>query len=195
MLPRRHEGSISHRYSRSDVPAIVSLPPLVAVSLLTSTNAGLESTSSSVRSESSSNRRRTDLYDADYGTSFFKTAGIANPYTVTVATGVVNVGMTRSSHFSPSLCSRLDGFSFAVPGIYLMERLGRRKLLIYGAIWMSGCNCEFNSLLLFRSYRLSLRGFAVIVGAVSTALPGSESANAVLIAFTLLFIAAFASTW
>ena len=118
---------------------------------LTMENAGLESTSSSVGCDYISNSDEKLTLRVDYGTSFFQSAGISNPYTITVATGVVNVGMTRSSHFSLSLCSRLDGFSLAVPGIYLMERLGRRKLLIYGAIWMSACNCKSNSLRSFEN--------------------------------------------
>lgn len=91
-----------------------------------------------------------------YGTSFFKAAGVSSPYAITVATGGVNVLMT-------------------IPGIYLMERAGRRKLLFYGAIWMSACN--------------------LIIGAVAVAHGGSSSANTVLIVFTLLFIGAFAATW
>ena len=78
-----------------------------------------------------------------YGTSFFQSAGIANPYTITVAVGVVNVGMTRSFFILFPFVHRLIP-CITVPGIYLMERLGRRKLLIYGAIWMSACNCQYN---------------------------------------------------
>ncbi|KAL8283937.1 hypothetical protein RQP46_005369 [Phenoliferia psychrophenolica] len=83
--------------------------------------------------------------------------GILNsPYLITVATGVVNVGMT-------------------IPGIYMVERLGRRKFLLGGALWMSFCQ--------------------LIVGAVAVGKKGSDTANNVLVAFTLLFIAGFASTW
>jgi SP family sugar:H+ symporter-like MFS transporter len=37
-----------------------------------------------------------------YGTSFFIQSGISQPYLITVATGVVNVGMTIPGEFSPS---------------------------------------------------------------------------------------------
>lgn len=51
-----------------------------------------------------------------YGTSFFVQTGVSSPYLITVATGVMNTGMT-------------------IPGIYMVERLGRRKFLLYGAAW------------------------------------------------------------
>jgi len=91
-----------------------------------------------------------------FGTTFFKSAGISKPYLITVATGVVNVGMT-------------------LPGIYMVERLGRRRYLLGGAIWM--CICQ------------------LIIGVVSVAEAGSDSAHKVLVAFTCLFIGGFAATW
>ena len=57
-----------------------------------------------------------------YGTSFFKNSGIKNSFLISVATNVVNVGMT-------------------VPGIWGVERFGRRRLLLIGAAGM--CVCEF----------------------------------------------------
>jgi sugar porter (SP) family MFS transporter len=57
-----------------------------------------------------------------YGTTFFAASGISNPFLVTVATNVVNVGMT-------------------LPGTWAIERFGRRKLLLIGAAGM--CVCEF----------------------------------------------------
>lgn len=90
-----------------------------------------------------------------YGTAFFKSAGVTKPFLITVATGVVNVAMT-------------------VPGIILVERLGRRKFLLYGAAWMSLCQ--------------------LIVGVVSITDTSSAGQN-VLVAFTCLFIAGFAATW
>ncbi|KAK7455887.1 hypothetical protein VKT23_010925 [Stygiomarasmius scandens] len=55
-----------------------------------------------------------------YGTAFFQSAGITQPFLITVATGVVNVAMT-------------------IPGIIAVEKLGRRKFLLIGAAWMSFC--------------------------------------------------------
>jgi len=90
-----------------------------------------------------------------YGTAFFISAGIEKPYLITVATGVVNVAMT-------------------IPGILLVERAGRRKVLLFGALIMAICQ--------------------LIVGATSVGSSGPATNN-VLVAFTCLFIATFASTW
>jgi hypothetical protein len=57
-----------------------------------------------------------------FGTTFFKQSGIQNPFLITIATNVVNVGMT-------------------VPGILAVDRVGRRNLLLIGAAGM--CLCEF----------------------------------------------------
>lgn len=53
-----------------------------------------------------------------YGTQFFKSSGIENPFIIQVITNVVNVVST-------------------VPGIALVELAGRRRLLFWGAIGMS----------------------------------------------------------
>jgi len=92
-----------------------------------------------------------------YGTTFFKNSGISNSFLVSVATNVVNVGMT-------------------IPGIYMIERVGRRNLLLIGAAGM--CICEY---------------IVAIVGVtVST---GNIAGQHVLIAFVCIYIAFFASTW
>jgi hypothetical protein len=44
-----------------------------------------------------------------YGTTFFKRSGISDPFLISVATNVVNVGMT-------------------IPGILAVDRVGRRTL-------------------------------------------------------------------
>jgi len=63
----------------------------------------------------------------------------------------------------------------SLPGLFLVERLGRRPLLLWGAgIMFVG---------------------QIVTGAVSKAYPNDKVAGDVLIAFTCLFIAAFASTW
>ncbi|RLV92827.1 High-affinity glucose transporter SNF3 [Spathaspora sp. JA1] len=53
-----------------------------------------------------------------YGTTFFKSSGISNAFTIQMATNIVNVGMT-------------------FPGIALIEMIGRRKLLLSGSVVMS----------------------------------------------------------
>ncbi|KAH9479420.1 Major facilitator-type transporter ecdD [Psilocybe cubensis] len=92
-----------------------------------------------------------------YGTTFFKNSGINNPFTISIVTGVVNVVMT-------------------IPGIWGIERFGRRRLLLVGAIGM--CLCEY---------------IVAIIGAtISTE---NIAGQKVLIAFVCLYIAFFASTW
>jgi len=91
-----------------------------------------------------------------YGTSYFTNSGISNPFVVTMITSVVNVVGT-------------------VPGLFLVEKWGRRPLLMCGAIGMSVCQ--------------------LIVASVGTALPDSSSASKALIAFVCFYIVFFASTW
>lgn len=55
-----------------------------------------------------------------YGTTFFQRSGIANPFIISIATNVVNVGTTV----------------FAFWGV---EKLGRRSLLLIGAAGMAFC--------------------------------------------------------
>lgn len=92
-----------------------------------------------------------------YGTTFFTNSGIKNGFLVSIATGVVNVFMT-------------------LPGIWGVERFGRRRLLLIGAIGM--CVCEF------------------IVAIVGVKVSESNLAGQhVLVAFICIYIAFFASTW
>ncbi|KAK6455912.1 glucose transporter/sensor [Scheffersomyces xylosifermentans] len=92
-----------------------------------------------------------------FGTTFFKRAGIKNEFVIQMATSIVNFGST-------------------VPGILLIEVLGRRKLLLGGS-----CIMAVSQLIV------------AIVG-VATG-QGSTSANQCLVAFVCIFIAAFAATW
>ncbi|KAE9398530.1 MFS monosaccharide transporter [Gymnopus androsaceus JB14] len=92
-----------------------------------------------------------------YGTTFFTASGINNPFLITVAVNVVNMGAT-------------------IPGVWGIERFGRRRLLLVGAIGMA--ICEF---------------IVAIVGVtVST---NDLAGQHVLIAFVCIYIAFFASTW
>ena len=92
-----------------------------------------------------------------YGTVFFKNSGISDPFLITIATNIINVFMT-------------------LPGMWGVERFGRRRLLLVGAAGM--CICEF---------------LVAIVGVTvsTTNLAGQK----VLIAFVCIYIAFFASTW
>ncbi|KAL9636777.1 MAG: hypothetical protein Q9204_002123 [Flavoplaca sp. TL-2023a] len=91
-----------------------------------------------------------------YGTSFFNNAGIENPFIVSVITGVVNVAST-------------------VPGLYLVEKWGRRPLLLFGAVGMFVCQ--------------------YIVAIAGTVDPDNTATNKVLIAFVCIYIFFFASSW
>lgn len=90
-----------------------------------------------------------------YGTTFFQSSGISNSFLISLATNIVNVGMT-------------------IPGVVLIELIGRRKLLLGGAAVMSTSQ--------------------LIIAIVSVA-SDSQSANQVMVAFSCIFIAAFAASW
>jgi sugar porter (SP) family MFS transporter len=90
-----------------------------------------------------------------YGTQFFKNSGIHNPFLIGLTTNLVNVIST-------------------IPGLILVEKWGRRPILLFGAIGMTVC--EF---------------IVAIVGVTAT----SEVANKVLIAFVCFYIFFFACSW
>ncbi|KAF2004386.1 glucose transporter-like protein [Amniculicola lignicola CBS 123094] len=92
-----------------------------------------------------------------YGTQYFENAGFDNAFTIQVITNSVNVAST-------------------FPGLYMVEKLGRRNLLLLGAIGM--CVCQF---------------IVAITGTVAgtTDLPAQRAA----IAFVCIYIFFFASSW
>ncbi|KKA16360.1 MFS monosaccharide transporter [Rasamsonia emersonii CBS 393.64] len=90
-----------------------------------------------------------------YGTSFFQNSGIQNSFVITLITSIINVAST-------------------FPGLYMVEKWGRRPLLLFGAVGM--CVSQ------------------LIVAIVGTA-ASSVVANKVLIAFVCLYIFFFASSW
>ncbi|KAJ3390348.1 hypothetical protein HDU84_007603 [Entophlyctis sp. JEL0112] len=92
-----------------------------------------------------------------YGTTFFKQAGFSNSFTISMITSGVNMVAT-------------------IPSFYLIEKVGRRKLLFWGAVVM--CICE---------YIVAIVG--VVVGSDNT------SAQTTLVVFVCIYICAFASTW
>ncbi|KAL8732614.1 MAG: hypothetical protein Q9166_002589 [cf. Caloplaca sp. 2 TL-2023] len=91
-----------------------------------------------------------------YGTSFFTNSGIDDSFIVSVITGVVNVAST-------------------IPGLYLVEKWGRRPLLLFGAAGMFVCQ--------------------YIVAIAGTVDPDNAATNKVLIAFVCIYIFFFASSW
>ncbi|KAF1966683.1 general substrate transporter [Bimuria novae-zelandiae CBS 107.79] len=91
-----------------------------------------------------------------YGTTFFKQVGIHNEFLISMITTIVNVLSTPISFWA-------------------IEKLGRRSLLIYGAVGM--LVCEF------------------IIAIVGTVDEGSKAAGICLIVFTCFYIFFFATTW
>lgn len=92
-----------------------------------------------------------------YGTTFFQNSGIQNPFLITIATNVVNVGMT-------------------VPGIWAVDKVGRRRLLLIGALGMLICE-----------YLVAIIGVTISVE--------NKSGQKALIALVCIYIAFFAATW
>ncbi|KAH8732654.1 general substrate transporter [Phaeosphaeriaceae sp. PMI808] len=92
-----------------------------------------------------------------YGTSFFQNAGFSNPFTITMITSCVNVAST-------------------FPGLYLVEKWGRRNLLLFGAVGMAVC--QF---------------IVAITGTVAGV--ANQSAQKALVAFVCIYIFFFACSW
>jgi len=92
-----------------------------------------------------------------YGTVFFENSGISNPFLVIIIISITNVLTT-------------------IPSLWGVERFGRRRLLLVGAVGM--CVCQF---------------LVAIVGVtISTS---NAAGQKVSIAFVCTYIAFFASTW
>ncbi|PVF97964.1 putative monosaccharide transporter [Serendipita vermifera] len=92
-----------------------------------------------------------------YGTTLFKNSGIKNPFTISIATNVVNVVMT-------------------IPAFWAVDHIGRRRLLLIGAIGMLICE-----------YLIAIIGVTISVE--------NLSGQKCLVAFVCIYIAFFASTW
>lgn len=90
-----------------------------------------------------------------YGTQFFKNSGLKNPFVDSLITNVVNVVST-------------------FPGLYMVEKWGRRPLLMFGAVGM-----------------FVAQFIIAIVGTTAS----SVVANKVLIAFICVYIFFFACSW
>ncbi|KAF2662999.1 high affinity glucose transporter RGT2 [Lophiostoma macrostomum CBS 122681] len=92
-----------------------------------------------------------------FGTSFFQNSGIKNPFIVSMITSCVNVAST-------------------FPGLYLVEKWGRRNLLLFGAIGMAVCQ---------------------FIVAITGTVAGIDnlSAQKALIAFVCIYIFFFACSW
>lgn len=93
-----------------------------------------------------------------YGTTFFTNAGISSPFVIALITNIVNVVST-------------------VPGMILVESLGRRRLLMVGAGGMAVCQ--------------------LIVATVGTTVHSTHAhaANLILIIFICFDLFFFAASW
>jgi sugar porter (SP) family MFS transporter len=98
-----------------------------------------------------------------YGTTFFQSAGISNPFIITIIADVVNTCMT-------------------IVGINLIDRVGRRRLLLIGAAGMMVCE-----------YIVAIVG--VTAGQVASDGTVNKTAQRVLIAFVCFYISFFATSW
>ncbi|OTA98345.1 hypothetical protein M426DRAFT_113736 [Hypoxylon sp. CI-4A] len=101
-----------------------------------------------------------------YGTQYFKNSGIENSFTIQVITSCINVVST-------------------IPGLYLVDKVGRRPLLLWGAVGM--CTSQF---------------LVAMLGTLTTGQDNSGNtivynlaAQKAGIAFVCLYIFFFASTW
>ncbi|CAK3835040.1 high affinity glucose transporter rgt2 [Lecanosticta acicola] len=92
-----------------------------------------------------------------YGTQYFENAGFSNPFIISVITNGVNVLST-------------------VPGLYLVEKMGRRNLLLMGAVGMAICQY-----------------IVAITGTVTDT--DNISAQKAAIAFVCIYLFFFASSW
>jgi SP family sugar:H+ symporter-like MFS transporter len=99
-----------------------------------------------------------------YGTSYFKNAGFHNPFIISVITNCVNVVST-------------------FPGLYMVEKWGRRPLLLFGAVGMFVCQ-----------YIVAITGTVEEHKSGSGPIANQSAANA-LIAFVCVYIFFFACSW
>jgi len=93
-----------------------------------------------------------------YGATIFESAGIEDPIQTQLILGAVNVAMT-------------------IPGLWLIERLGRRVPLVLGGLWQAT--------------------WLLIFAIIGVALPPTENevSGIVMIVAACMFIASFAATW
>ncbi|KAI0359443.1 general substrate transporter [Trametes cingulata] len=97
------------------------------------------------------------VFISSYGTTFFADAGMKNPFFVSVVVNIVQMGMT-------------------IPGLWGVERLGRRPLLIGGGIAMALC------------------GYTIAILGVVTSFQDLATQKAV-IALVCIYFAAYATSW
>lgn len=97
-----------------------------------------------------------------YGTTIFSATGLSNSYVTSIILGTVNVVAT-------------------IAGLWIVDKVGRRKAMMAGAAWMAVCLLIYSFV---GHYQLDH------INPSSTPQAGN-----IMIVFTCLFIAAFAATW
>ncbi|KAJ4315437.1 hexose transporter hxt5 [Neodidymelliopsis sp. IMI 364377] len=100
-----------------------------------------------------------------YGTTIFAATGLQNSYVTSIILGTVNVAAT-------------------IIGLWIVENVGRRMAMMCGAAWMFVC-------LFIYSF---VGHFVSTPGDNGQPVPTPVAGN-IMIVFTCLFIAAFATTW
>lgn len=112
-----------------------------------------------------------------YGTTIFVATGLSNSFVTQIILGAVNVGCT-------------------FPGLWFVDRFGRRICMIIGGIWM----CKFGPCHFIDITDGPVMCFMVFASVGHFVLDqntpqNTPTAGTVMIVFACLFIAAYASTW
>ncbi|KAG5362796.1 Low-affinity glucose transporter HXT3 [Yarrowia sp. B02] len=100
-----------------------------------------------------------------YGTSIFKAIGMSDSFATSMIFGGIN-------------------FLSTFGGLYIVDRFGRRKCLLGGAMVMFVCFLIYSTI-----------GFAALYPNGDTTLPASKIVGDAMILLTCIFIVAFATTW
>ncbi|ERS97058.1 hypothetical protein HMPREF1624_06387 [Sporothrix schenckii ATCC 58251] len=101
-----------------------------------------------------------------YGTQFFKNSGFTNSFTISLITNCVNTAST-------------------FPGLYAIEKWGRRPVLFWGAVGM--CTAQFIVAILGTTTTTQdAQGNIIVL---------NESAQKAAIAFICIYIFCFAASW
>lgn len=93
-----------------------------------------------------------------FGTTIFAQIGLSNGFVISLVLGAVNVGAT-------------------IIAMFFIEKVGRRKALIFGALWQFACFIVYTFVGSFTDPKTN------------------QAAGIILIVFTCLFICSFAATW
>ena len=105
-----------------------------------------------------------DNYFFYYGTTVFKAVGLEDSFQTSIVIGVVN-------------------FASTFVALYVVDRFGRRRCLLWGAAAMTACMVVFASVGVTRLYPHGMDQ------------PSSKGAGNCMIVFTCFYIFCFATTW